>query len=131
MDLNELNDRLCNSGAATMTVTHPVTGDALTHDGQEVTISVYGKDSDVARKAMKAAAQKAMNKRVQRADLDSAIHSAASLLAACTAGWSGVTEGGQPVEFSTANACELYTKYHWLREQVDEFIGDRANFFKA
>lgn len=131
MDLNELNDRLCNSGSADMVVTHPVTGEALKHDGKDVIISLYGKDSDIARKAMKQAAQKALNKRIQRTDIDNAIGNAASLLASCTAGWSGITEGGKVVEFSHEAACELYTKYHWLREQVDEFIGDRANFFKA
>jgi len=131
MDLNTINDCLCNSGTAIMNVRHPVTDEDLMFDNKPVQIEVYGKDSDVARKAMKAAAQKALSKRNQRTDVDAAISSAASLLASCTAGWSNVSIDNKPLEFSFDNACEIYTKYHWLREQVDEFIGDRANFFKA
>ena len=29
------------------------------------------------------------------------------------------------------NAVELYTKYLWLREQIDRFMADRSNFLPS
>ena len=57
------------------------------------------------------------------------------LLAALTKGWKLVDLDGNPIDvpFSQENARELYalTAVAWLRDQVDEYIGDRANFSKA
>jgi phage/plasmid-associated DNA primase len=53
------------------------------------------------------------------------------LLAKCTKGWSGITESGKEVPFSYENAVKLYTKYLWLREQIDRFMADRSNFLPS
>jgi hypothetical protein len=52
-------------------------------------------------------------------------------MAKCTKGWSGITEGGVEVKFSYENAVKLYTKYLWLREQIDRFMADRSNFLPS
>lgn len=51
-----------------------------------------------------------------------------SLLVAVTKGWSGIVIEGQEHEFNTANARSLYLRFAWIREQVNEFVNDRANF---
>jgi hypothetical protein len=53
------------------------------------------------------------------------------LLAACTLGWKGVVEGGKEIPFSVSAAEDLYERFSWIREQVDEAIGDRALFTKS
>jgi len=45
--------------------------------------------------------------------------------------WSGIEENGVKVDFSFANAVNLLTDYPWLFEQLDMFIGDRANFLPS
>jgi hypothetical protein len=53
------------------------------------------------------------------------------LLAACTKSWSGVVIEGKQVAFSHEAAADLYTRFPWIKEQVDTAIGDRANFIKG
>ena len=47
-------------------------------------------------------------------------------LADCTIGWRGVDE-----KFSKKMCLELYRKAPYIKEQIDTFMGDRANFIKA
>lgn len=57
----------------------------------------------------------------------------AALLAAVTVGWEGVTENGQPLACNKENARRLYSKprLQFLREQVDDFVGERKNFIRS
>lgn len=50
------------------------------------------------------------------------------LLVACTKGWKHIKISGVVLPFSEENSRMLYTKYPWIREQVDTFVNDRANF---
>lgn len=51
-------------------------------------------------------------------------------LARLTVGWS-IKSGGQDVEFSVAKAREIYKAYPAVREQVNVFMAERANFLPA
>jgi hypothetical protein len=53
------------------------------------------------------------------------------LLAACTVGWDGLTDGGAPLEFSRKAAFDLYMRMPAIREEVNREMGDRANFVAA
>lgn len=53
------------------------------------------------------------------------------LLAACTLSWSGVVVEGQEPACTRENAADLYTRFPWIREQVDTAVGDRALFTKG
>lgn len=57
--------------------------------------------------------------------------SSAKLLAVVTVGWKGLKFGGKEYEFSADNAIKLYNEYPWIKDQVDQFIADRKNFFKS
>ena len=103
---------------------HPVSGDEL-----DATIKVYGKDSSVFQNAIKQRAKAQIARKPKDIDLESNEKDSIELLADCTQGWSGISEGGKQIECTRSNAVDIYTKYKWIREQVDIAIGDRANFF--
>ena len=51
------------------------------------------------------------------------------LLAAVTAGWRGdFVLDGTPLPYTEHNAQQLYRRFAWIREQVDQAVGNRANF---
>lgn len=53
-----------------------------------------------------------------------------SLLVFCTRGWNGVVVDGQQLACNAGNSRKLYSdpRFTWIRSQVDDFIGDEANF---
>jgi hypothetical protein len=103
---------------------HPVTGVEL-----DATINVFGKDSSVFQNAIKQRAKAQIARKSKDIDLDANDKDSIELLADCTQGWSGIAEGSKELVFSRDAAITLYTKYKWIREQIDIAIGDRANFF--
>ena len=103
---------------------HPVTGDEL-----DATINVFGKDSSVFQNAIKQRAKAQIARKSKDIDLEANDKDSIELLADCTQGWSGIAEGSKELVFSRDAAIVLYTKYKWIREQIDIAIGDRANFF--
>lgn len=128
MDLAELD----LSDAATMEVRHPGTGSVLTDgDGDPVAIRLYGTDSDAYLNGRRMMVNRAVRKGGRTQTAEEFEEDAISLLAACTAGWSGIDLDGKPFAYNAANAKTLYRRFPWLRDQVDAFIGDRANFSKA
>jgi hypothetical protein len=96
-----------------------------------MTISVSGHDSATFKNAIKERAKAQMSRKSADVDFIANDKEAVELLAKCTTGWTGITEGGKELPFSTANAIYIYTKYNWIREQIDNAIGDRANFFMS
>lgn len=54
-----------------------------------------------------------------------------NLLAACTISWTGVRVDGAELPCSRENAAMLYTRFPWIREQVDATVGDRSVFLKG
>lgn len=144
MSLASLNLSSASNKGRTMTVLHPEERTPLkTADGTVLTITLLGRDSDAFIRAERAAKSKAFEQVTKKGKFNPAEsdQQTAETLAACTTAWSGIpvawlTEGGEdesPAEFSRANAVALYTNpgLRWLKEQVDEFVGDRANFLQA
>ena len=132
IDLNDLNLTEKAEQGADMVLEHPVTGEPLSQDGKPITIKLAGTDSSAYRKKQRTL----QNNRLQKLSrgkkiLGSSEAEDCDLLAACTLGWSGITEGGKAIPHSHAAAAALYIKHGWIREQVDLFIADRANFFTA
>jgi len=133
MDLAKLDlTEHANSGAE-LEVLHPITGENLLDDnGEKVVITLLGADSTKMRGAMSDRARKQLSqKKAQVMSLDQAEETSSELLSAITIGWRGFVENGEVIPCTEENAKRLYTKYAWLRLQVDAFVSDRANFFKA
>lgn len=129
MDLADLD----LSGAATLQLRHPATGAILTgDDGAPVTIALYGVDSGAYTEYRRALANKAVRRGTKtQMTAEEYEDEALGLLAACTADWTGLELDGKPLPFTMSNAKMIYRRFAWLRDQVDTFIADRANFSKA
>jgi len=128
IDLNDLNFEKNAEIGADLELDHPVTGDPT-----GIVIRLAGTDSVAYRRKQREIQTKRIGQlaRGKKADYSCTEQDACDLLAACTLGWEGLIEGGEPVEFSTQAASDLYARHAWIREQVDMFVGDRANFFKT
>lgn len=134
IDLAEFDVRSAAEQGAAMEIHSPVTGEVLRHDdGRPFTITVLGRDSERFLKLARAQSdrriqatlrtrQPAATVSVERDDIE--------LLVNATTGWDMVL-GGEVPKFSAEKCREVYTKYPFLREQVDAFVGNRANFLKG
>lgn len=130
MDLQNLDLASGANKGATMAVEHPITGEVLMHNGKEAKIHVLGLESDVANEYIRQQAQKNINRRTKMS-YNEAETGSINMLAKMITGWENIIDVGVEVEFNVENARNLLTKYKWLRQQVDAFVSDRANFFNA
>lgn len=98
----------------------------LKADGTPLTITLLGKDSDVWVKAENAARNRRLAQGPRMKLTAEALESEAiAALAKVTVAW----DFDEPCTYEAA--VRLYTRYPLIREQVDMFVGDRANFTKA
>ena len=125
-DLAKLDTAKVAEEGAELRVAHPTTGEDL-----GITITLIGTDSKTFRDISKIRATMALKKKTREIDLDQNEQDSIELLARCTKGWSGITENGKEVAFNHENAVDIYTKYLWLREQIDRFMVDRSNFLPS
>jgi hypothetical protein len=128
MDLSTIDLTKSAEAGADLTLEHPVTGEPL-----DIIITLAGTDSASYRAKQKEIQNKRITKmaRGKKADFSITDDEACDILAGCTLGWVGILESGKELEFSVLNAKDLYIKHFWIREQVDAFMGDRANFFSS
>ena len=126
-DLTSLDTSEAAETGAVLDVLHPTENTPL-----GIKITLAGADSDVYRKTV----NKNVNKRVQRMKPGQSLpftaeeqeESGLNLLAVCTLAWEGVVVEGEVLPCTKENAKMVYQRFPWIKEQVDQFIGDRANF---
>jgi hypothetical protein len=143
MDLKELDVISSANEGFELRLVNPKTQENL-----GLYITVLGKDSDAFRRLSAEQNRRRLTKMTKGGvvrfgtlsaeELDA---DAVDLLAACTVRWredEGVaapkdtlTINGDEVPCTRANAVSVYTRFPWIREQVDTAIGDRANFIKG
>jgi len=132
-DLSALESANLSDAGVDMEVEHPVDGGPLLIDGVPVVIRVLGKDSAAYRKHQLEFQRNRVSRSMRsgRGKLDFIMQPKErnEMLAVCTAGWSGLKLDGQEVMFSHDAAVALYERFPFIAEQVDAFIGERANFF--
>lgn len=124
-DLSSLAEAMHDT--AVLTVTHPRTGAPT-----PITITLAAPDSETYR---------AVDRRVKNRNMATARKSRngltieaieagmLDLIVGVTLDWDGVTWDGAPLKFSADNARMVYAKFPFIREQVDEFLAERVNFF--
>ena len=150
IDLESLDTAVAGDKGARVAIVHPVTKDPI-----GIFITVLGKHSSTFRELVR----ERINKRVRTEALaarrgkpldprtaEEIEREALEMLVACTVGWEteiynengDVVEvkptillGSQHVTFNIPNALNLYTRILWMREQVDDAIGDLENFIPA
>lgn len=100
------------------------------HNGMptDISITVYGMDSEHFRNVMKSAQATALKYKADGKEPPEGKDVDAARLADLTAGWSGIEESGKPVQFSKAKAIDVYTRSDEVRRQVDRFIFSVGNF---
>jgi len=103
--------------------------DIETPDGEKTDVRVYilGSDSDTYRKLSREQNNKRFKKGKLDIDASEIENDAFNLTIACVLDWEGV-EG---MEFTKANARQLFTEHRWLRDQVEAAIHDRSNFISG
>ena len=108
-----------------MNLEHPVTGEPL-----EVKIKLAGIDSDYYKKELRRQQNKRFKKGFRKMNAEELESETIELLVACTLDWDGVELEGQALECNPENVRKVYKQFPWIKEQVDNFINDRANFLK-
>lgn len=111
----------------------------IARNGDPVSISVLGSDSTKYRTLTRAQVRKRMESmaggkptELTEAEVDETDRDVIDVLVACTVGWIGVLDTeGSPIPFNEDNVRKLYAAYPVIREQVDVFISNRANFIQA
>lgn len=130
-DLNSLKPVKADDGA-TLEVVHPETEEVI----PGMTITLLGQDSKVYRKIQLAKQQAALNriskgKRAVDLDAEKLAEDSIDDLVRLTTGWAGFMLDGTALECTSENVRKVYTEWAWIREQVQEFVADRSNFFRA
>lgn len=97
-----------------------------------VVFSLIGKDTKQFRDKFKSIVKTNTAKKTKEVDLDSLEEQNAELLATSIVGWKGLTEGGVEVPYSPDKALSIIKdpELAFIKEQVEEFIQDRKNFFR-
>lgn len=130
-DLNSLKPVMADDGAV-LNIVHPETEELI--DG--MTITLLGQDSKVYRKLQMSKQQAALNRMAKgkkAIDLDAEKLSEDSIedLVKLTTAWAGFALDGKTLEFTPDNVRMVYNEWSWIKEQVQEFVGNRANFFRT
>lgn len=128
------NAGLSQKETATMEAVHPENMQPLRDDeGNKVTITVYGPDSEQRRKLDR----KATNRRLKSAKAgrinitaEELEAEAMEVLVACTVSWENIALNGELLECNEKNVRKVYQEFPWLRKQVDNFINEDANFLE-
>ena len=119
MDLADLFTRSTAETGVEMKLLHPGTGEVIKNDdGKEWVMTVAGTDSD----RWKATIRTAARKRGQSSD--DGIETMSSLVI----GWKNLVLNKEPLKFTPQAAIKLLTDYPWIRDQVNSFASERANF---
>lgn len=118
---------------ATLEIVHPGTGQVLRdEDGVAVTITLHGPDSKAVKSVERAWTNKrlaeGMRSKKATVSIEQIEDQAMAVDVAATVDWSGVAFDGEELECTPENIRKVYTRLPWIREQVEEFFNERANF---
>lgn len=130
MDLNSLKPVKADKGA-TLEIIHPETEEAI----PGMTITLLGQDSAVYRKIQLAKQQAILNrmskgKKMVDLDAEKLAEDTIDDLVKLTVKWSGFEMGGEDLPATPENVRMVYAEWPWIREQAQEFVANRANFFR-
>lgn len=144
LDLSSLDTVAACDAGAEIELLHPVNKTPL-----GIFIKVLGKDSAVFKghlrqslndRLAKQASAKRRGKDLEPSTIEDGEREGLEALAVCTVGWWSVDGEervptikfrGQDLPFTRENVKMLYAALPWIKQQVDEGIGDLANFLKV
>jgi hypothetical protein len=120
-------EKIAFNDTAEMVVKHPCTGAELIGENDKpMTITVCGSQSRQFRDARNEQIDEGAGK--PRDDINAAHHEQTSieLIASCTIKFNGLDLGDGLLD--AKHAAEVYESNPWLYDQVDSFMGKKANF---
>lgn len=123
LDLATLNTTPSAEEGSWLELEHPVTGEPL-----DIHIKLAGTDSDHYQKQLRKQQDKRLKKGFRKTKSEELENEGIELLVACTLEWKNVVHEDQELQCDAANVRWLYKNYKWIKEAVDEFVGDRSNF---
>lgn len=128
MEFNDLLTQEAHEEGAEVEIINPETGEQT-----GFFITVMGADSLEFQKAQKKLRNQAIRAYADKKEIDEADEIKAEIehLANITMDWRGIETNGEPKPFTKEGCIELYTKSPGVRNQVDRFVSDRANFTKG
>lgn len=131
MDLNDLKPVKADEGA-TLQIVHPETEEPI--DG--MTIILLGHDSAVYRKMQLAKQQAILNRMAKgkkAAELDAERLNADVIdeLTKLTISWTGFKLDGKELKPTPENIKNVYSEWAWIKDQAQEFVSNRSNFFRG
>ena len=129
MDLNALKPVMADEGA-TLELRHPETEEVI----EGMTITLLGQDSAVYRKIQLTKQQAALSriskgKKAVDLDAEKLAEDGIDDLVKLTVAWEGFKLDGKELKPTPDNVRKVYTEWQWIREQAQEFVASRANFF--
>jgi len=125
-DISSLSIDSSNDEGAPMTLVHPVTGDDLLNDDEKpMKIYLVGSDSPEFRVVQSRIDAKYRSRKPP--SFGQKQSHAIELLVACTKRFENLQVEGEIVSFTDDTAKILYKTFPWIKDQVDEFVGERAN----
>ena len=141
IDIASLDTAEASDIGARIALVHPTSGKEV-----GLFVTVLGKHSQVFRDIVRDRVNRRMrdeansqrrNKATDTITAEQVESEAIELLVSCTLSWdSGEgnptwTYKGEELQFNVQNAIKVYTDMLWIRQQVDDAIGDLENFIKA
>lgn len=130
MDLSKLKPVKAEEGA-TLQIVHPETEEEIAG----MTITLLGQDSSVYRKIQLAKQQAILNrmgkgKKNIELDAERIGNEIIEEMVKLTTGWTGFQLEGKDLEPTPENVLMVYTEWTWIKDQAQEFVNNRANFFR-
>lgn len=109
---------------------NPSNGEPLIDsEGNDIGMYLLGKDSTKYRAAQRAVTNRRLNNKASSAITAERIEAEAiEVLSKCVVSWQGIVFNGEEMECNFPNARKLLTESQWVKEQVDDFVAERANF---
>lgn len=100
-------------------------------DGHPQTITVYGQDGTTFERAKMAKINARMKTRRTKITAEELKEESIDILVLATKSWDIVDDDGVPIPFTKENVRQLYVQFPRVKEQVDQWMAEEANFGPA
>lgn len=132
-DLSDLDISAASEAGVVVEIVRPGSaGPIMTPDGP-MSVTVAGEQSERFQKARRSAANRrlAMKGR-SKLTIEELEEEALDSLCKCVLAWNGFYKAGVQLasDYTNVRAILANPGYVWLRKQIDEAVGDEANFIK-